>query len=174
MLFYKKDIPHVCLTAEEIVQWPFLLKLLHLCTAEWKFIIVIIIKLITTHCRFLLPDNTQKILTEIWHHFWLKNDGEKWSRKKCFKIPRWPSELHSAKNLPRKAELAWQVSRYLLRPPLNFKIFFSKLLFTIILSPKWCQISVRIFCILLGTKNLQCYRFQWHYRLITYPNSHCL
>ena len=21
------------------------------------------------HCRFLVPDNTQKILTEIWHHF---------------------------------------------------------------------------------------------------------
>jgi hypothetical protein len=29
--------------------------------------------------------------------------------KKNFKIPRWPSELL----LPRKAELAWQVSRYL-------------------------------------------------------------
>ena len=24
---------------------------------------------------------------------WIKNDGEKWSRKKYFKIPRWPSEL---------------------------------------------------------------------------------
>ena len=35
-----------------------------------------------THCRFLMPDNTQIILTEIWHHFWLKNDDEKWSRKK--------------------------------------------------------------------------------------------
>ena len=44
-------------------------------------------------CRCLVPDNTQKILTEIWHHFWLKNDGEKWSRKKYFKIPRRPSEL---------------------------------------------------------------------------------
>ena len=44
------------------------------------------------------------------------------------------------KNLPRKAELAWQVSRYLWRPPLNFKIFFSKTLFTIIL----CQ---NILCI---------------------------
>ena len=28
------------------------------------------------------------------------------------------------KNLPRKAELAWQVNRYLWRPPWNFKIFF--------------------------------------------------
>ena len=36
------------------------------------------------------------------------------------------------KNLPRKAELAWQVSR----PPWNFKIFFSRPLFTIIFKPK--------------------------------------
>ena len=40
-----------------------------------------------------MPGNTQKILTEIWHHFWLKNDGEKWSRKNYFEIPRWPSEI---------------------------------------------------------------------------------
>ena len=59
------------------------------------------------------------------------------------------------KNLPRKAELAWQVSRYLWRPPWNFKIIFSRPLFIIILSQKWCQISVRIFCVLPGTKNLQ-------------------
>ena len=63
------------------------------------------------------------------------------------------------KNLPRKAELAWQVSRYLWRPPWNFKIFFSRPLFIIILSQKWCQISVRIFCVLPGTKNLQCYDY---------------
>ena len=48
---------------------------------------------ITAHCRFLVPDNIQKILMEISHHFWLKNDGEKWSRKNYFEIPRWPSEL---------------------------------------------------------------------------------
>ena len=29
------------------------------------------------HRRFLVPDITQTILLEIWHHFWLKNDGEK-------------------------------------------------------------------------------------------------
>ena len=34
-----------------------------------------------SHCRFLVPDNTEKILTEIWHHFRVKNDDEKWSRK---------------------------------------------------------------------------------------------
>ena len=55
------------------------------------------------------------------------------------------------KNLPRKAELARQVSRY----RWNFKIIFSRLLFAIILSPKCCQISVRIFCVLFGTNNLR-------------------
>ena len=28
--------------------------------------------LIIEHCRFLVPGNTQEILTKIWHHFWLK------------------------------------------------------------------------------------------------------
>ena len=112
---------------------------------------------IVLHSRFLVPDNTQKILTEIWHHFWIKNDGEKWSRKI---ISKFHDGLQSCccpvqKNLPRKDELAWQVGRYHWRPPLNFKIFFSKPLFTVILSQKWCQISVRIFCVLPGTKNLQ-------------------
>ena len=27
------------------------------------------------HCGFLVLGNTQKILTEIWHQFWDKNDG---------------------------------------------------------------------------------------------------
>ena len=46
------------------------------------------------------------------HHFWLKNHGEKWSRTDYLEIPRAPSELLQ-KNLPRKAELARLVSRYL-------------------------------------------------------------
>ena len=33
------------------------------------------------HCRFLVPDNTQKILTEIWQHFWLEKDCEKVVKK---------------------------------------------------------------------------------------------
>ena len=65
------------------------------------------------HCRFLVPDNTQKILTGIWHYCWL---------------------LPSAKNLPRRAELAWEVSRYLWRLPWNFKMIFSRPLFNIILT----------------------------------------
>jgi hypothetical protein len=54
-----------------------------------------------------VPDNTQKILTEIRHHFWLKNDGEKWSRKIYFKIPRWPSEIPA--NLPCQFSLSGQI-----------------------------------------------------------------
>ena len=70
------------------------------------------------------------------------------------------SNLNSnCSNLPRKAALAWQVSRYHWRPTWNFKIFLSRPLFIIILSQKWCQISVRIFCVLAGTKNIQwCHR----------------
>ena len=41
------------------------------------------------------------------------------------------------KSLPRRAELAWLVSRYLWRGTWNFKITFSRPLFTIILSKKW-------------------------------------
>ena len=55
--------------------------------------------------------------------------------KICFEIPRALSELL----LPRKAELAWLVSRYLWRGTWNFKIFFSRPLFTIILSQKSFQ-----------------------------------
>ena len=40
------------------------------------------------------------------------------------------------KDLPRRAELAWQVSRYLWRGSFNFKIKYSKSLFVIIFKPK--------------------------------------
>jgi hypothetical protein len=29
-------------------------------------------QIVTCHCSFLVPGNTQEILTEILHHFWLK------------------------------------------------------------------------------------------------------
>ena len=41
------------------------------------------------------------------------------------------------KTLPRRAELAWLVKRYLWRVMWNFKIIFSTPHFTIILSKKW-------------------------------------
>ena len=43
-------------------------------------------QVVLVHCSFLVPDNTQKILTEILHRFWLKNDDEKWSKKIILKF----------------------------------------------------------------------------------------
>ena len=48
------------------------------------------------------------------------------------------------KNLPRKAELAWLLSRYLWRGTWNFKITFSRPLFTIIFKPKMVISRVKI------------------------------
>ena len=97
-----------------------------------------VLSCITIHYRFLVPDNTQKILTEIWHHFWLKMMMKNGLEKIILKFH---DGLQSCccpvqKILPRKAELAWQVSRYLWRPPCNFKIIFSRPLFIIIFKPK--------------------------------------
>ena len=39
------------------------------------------------HSGFLVPGNTQKILTEIWHQLWDKNDGENVCHWNCFQIP---------------------------------------------------------------------------------------
>ena len=51
-------------------------------------------------------------------NFWIKNDGEKWSRIFYFEIQRAPSELL----LSKKSELAWQVS---LKEWNLFKVFFG-------------------------------------------------
>ena len=40
-------------------------------------------------------------------HFWLKYDGEKWSRKNYFEIPRAPSEIPT--NQPGQFGLAGQI-----------------------------------------------------------------
>ena len=45
------------------------------------------------HCGFLVLGNTQKNLTEIWHQFWDKNDGENICHWNYFQIPRALSEL---------------------------------------------------------------------------------
>ena len=108
-----------------------------------------------------MPDNTRKILTEIWNHFWIKNDGEKWSRKNYFEIPRWPSEIPA--NLPGQFSLSGQIFLHLAAAALkaiaeSFLDHFS----LSFLSLKWCQISVRIFCVLSGTKNLQWGVLQFH------------
>ena len=40
------------------------------------------------------------------------------------------------------------------------KLFFLDPFSSSFLSQKWCQISVRIFCVLSGTRNLQCHWYQ--------------
>ena len=52
------------------------------------------------------------------------------------------------------------------RPSWNYNIIFSRPLFIIILSQKLCQISVRILCVLPGTKNL-------HWRIVESVHSLC-
>ena len=58
----------------------------------WKVAHSTFSSLNTVH-RFLVPDYTQKILTEIWHQFWQKNDGENICHWNYFQIPRALSEL---------------------------------------------------------------------------------
>jgi len=62
------------------------------------------------HCGFLVLGNTQKILTEIWHQFWDKNDGENICHRNYFQIPRALSELPA--NWPGlyfKTEIIWKI-----------------------------------------------------------------
>ena len=53
-----------------------------------------------------------------------------------FQVPLQSCCCPVQKNLPRRAELAWLVSRYLWRGTWNFKIIFSRPLFTITFKPK--------------------------------------
>ena len=47
----------------------------------------------TYHNRFLVPENSRKILLGIWHQFWYTYDGEKWCHWNYFQIPPALSEL---------------------------------------------------------------------------------
>ena len=71
----------------------------------------------------------------------LKNDGKKWSKTLFWNSP---SCCSVQKNLPIKAELAQQVSRYLWRGLVNFKIDFRPL-FTIIFKLKNDNFKTRDF-----------------------------
>ena len=66
-----------------------------------------------------------------------------------FKIPWWPSELllPSAKNPAHKGWIGLAGQQVSLKATIEFQNIF--------LSQKWCQISIRIFCVLSGTKNLE-------------------
>ena len=103
------------------------------------------------HCRFLVPGITQKILTEIWHHFWLKMMIKSGLEKNILKFhqPLQSCCCPVQKNLPRKC-------------------FFLDHFSPSFLSQKYCQISVRIFCVMSGTRNLQ-----WIYYLSHWVFSMC-
>jgi hypothetical protein len=67
------------------------------------------------HCRFLVPENTEKFLRRFDTIFGLKITVKSGLEKFILKFQ---DGLQSCccpvqKNLPRKAELAWQVRRYL-------------------------------------------------------------
>ena len=67
-----------------------------------------------SRCRFLVLGNTQKILTEIWHQIWDKNDGENICHWNYFQIPRALSELPA--NWPGlyfKTEIIWKIKMLL-------------------------------------------------------------
>ena len=66
---------------------------------------------ITRHCRFLVPCNTQTILTKIWHQFWDKNDGENIYHWNYFQIPWALSELPA--NWPGLTSLSDWIARIL-------------------------------------------------------------
>ena len=110
------------------------------------------------HCRFLVPGNTQKILTDIWHHFWLKMMVKSALEKIILKLhgglQRYLLTCQANSAFLGRFFCTGQ-QQQLWRPSWNLKVIFSRPLFTIILSQKWSQISARIFCVLSGTRNLQ-------------------
>ena len=130
------------------------------------------------HCRFLVPDSTQKILTEIWHHFWVKG-----SRKKYFQFSWWPSEIPT--NLSGQFSLSGQIFLHwaaaTLKAIVEFWNIFSRPLFTIIFKPKMVSNLPKNFvCIVWHQRpTMQCYTYvvysyhsnkwtcQWNSELLT-------
>ena len=94
--------------------------------------------------RFLVRGNTRKILAEFWHLFWLKMIVK-------IEIQRWPAEIPV--NLLGQFSLSGQIfflpgqQQQLLGPSLNFEIFFSRPLFTIIFKPNMVSNLHKNFCV---------------------------
>ena len=92
---------------------------------------------VSSHCRFLVPGNTQKILMEIWHHFWLK---------KRYLLTCQANSAFLGRFFCTGQQQLW-------RPLWNFKIIFSRPVFTIIFMPKMVTNIHRIFlCIVWHQK----------------------
>ena len=105
----------------------------------------------TFHWRFLVPGNTQKILAEIWHHFWLKMMVKSGLEKNILKfhvgLQRYL--LTCQANSAFLSRFFCTGQQQLWRPLWNFKIIFSRPLFTIIFKPKMLvsspEILIRLF-----------------------------
>ena len=50
-----------------------------------KRLFIVTFKYIGMHCSFLVLGNSTKILQDIWHQFWHKNDGKKGAIEIIFK-----------------------------------------------------------------------------------------
>ena len=105
-----------------------------------------------------MPGNTQKILTEIWHHFWLKMTVKSGLEKNILKfnggLQCYLPTCHANSSFLGRFFCTGQ--QQLWRPSWNFEIIFLDHFSPSFLIQKWCQISVRIFCVLSGTRNLLC------------------
>jgi hypothetical protein len=71
------------------------------------------------------PGNGNKALLQVSFYFWVPTSPFRVTAAQC------------KKNLPRKAELAWQVRRYLWKGLWNFKIFFLDHFSPSFLSQNW-------------------------------------
>ena len=85
-------------------------------------------------CRFLVPGNTQKNLTEIWHHFWLKMMIKSCQEKNILKFHGGLQRylLTCQANSAFLGRFLCSRQQQLWRGSLNFKIKNSRPLFTII------------------------------------------
>ena len=110
----------------------------------------------SAHCRFSVPGYTQKILAKIWHNFWLKTVMKSGLEKNILKFNDGLQKF----SLTCQANSAFLVRFFFLGSSNSegncgiVKWLFLDHFSPSFLSQKWCQISVRIFCVLSGTRNL--------------------
>ena len=105
------------------------------------------------NCRFLVPVNTQK------NHFWLKMMVKSGLETIILKfhdgLQRYLLTCQANSAFPGRFFCTGQ--QQLWRPSWNFKIIFSRPLFTIIFKPKMVSNLCKNFlCFLCGTRNIQC------------------
>ena len=122
-------------------------------------------QLIISHCRFLVPDNTQKILTEIWLHFGLQMMMKSGLEKNIFKFHSGLQRylLTCQANSAFLGRFFCTGQQQLWRPSWNFKTFFSRPLFVIIFKPKMVSnLRKNYLCIVWHQKpTVSCHISNW-------------